>query len=52
MDTNDLSEQTYKGIIIEAEKFNPDLTLPFGMLASCCKGDNDYLNKSEALIKG
>jgi hypothetical protein len=50
MDTDDLSIPTYKGIIIEAEKFNHDLTLQFGVLASSCKDDDDYLNKTEILI--
>lgn len=27
MDTGDLSEETYKSILIESEKFNHDLTL-------------------------
>lgn len=51
MDTDDLSIPTYQGIIIEAERFNHHLTLQFGLLASECKNDDDYLNKSEALIK-
>ncbi|NCQ10820.1 MAG: hypothetical protein GW809_01450 [Bacteroidetes bacterium] len=51
MDTDDLSIPTYKGIILEAEKFNHDLTLQFGVLASGCKDDDDYLNQAEALIK-
>jgi len=51
MDTDDLSIPTYNGIIIEAERFNHNLTLHFGVLASRCKNDDDYLNKAEALIK-
>lgn len=51
MDTDDLSIPTYQGIIIEAEQFNHDLTLQFGVLASECRNDDDYLNKSEAMIK-
>ena len=38
MDTDDLSIPTYNGIIIEAENFNHDLTIQFGVLASNCKG--------------
>ena len=34
MDTDDLSIPTYKGIILEAEKFNHELNLQFGVLAS------------------
>jgi hypothetical protein len=51
MDTDDLSIPTYQGIILEAEKFNYDLTLQFRLLASGCKDDDDYLNQAEALIK-
>lgn len=51
MDTDDLSLPTYKGIIIEAERFNHDLALQFGILASNCKDDDDYLNQAEEIIK-
>lgn len=51
MDTDDLSIPTYNGIIIEAEEFNHDLTLQFGLLASDCKDDDEYLNKAEKMIK-
>ena len=51
MDTDDLSIQTYNGIILESEKFNHDLTLQFGILASICSDDDDYLNQSEILIR-
>lgn len=51
MDIDDLSKPTYNGIILECEKYNHDLTLQFGILASACKDNDDYLNHSEALIK-
>lgn len=51
MDTDDLSIPTYDGIIKEAEKFNHGLTLQFGVLASDCKDDDDYLNQAETMIK-
>lgn len=51
MDTDDLSIPTYNGIIVEAERFNHDLTLQFGVLASGCKDDDEYLNQAEDLIK-
>ncbi len=51
MDTDDLSIPTYNGIIIEAEKFNHNLTLQFGVLASVCENDDDYLNKAEVLVQ-
>lgn len=50
MDTDDLSTEAYQGIIIEAEKFNPDLTLQFGLLASECKNEDEYLTKASALV--
>lgn len=51
MDTDDLSIPTYDGIIREAEKLNHDLTIQFGVLASGCKDDDDYLNLAETMIK-
>jgi hypothetical protein len=51
MDTDDLSKPTYNGVIIEAEKFNHDLTLQFGVMASDCIDDDDYLNQAEEMIK-
>lgn len=50
MDTDDLSTEAYQCIIIEAEKFNHDLALQFGVLASHCKDEEDYLNKASHLI--
>ncbi|MBL4862359.1 MAG: hypothetical protein JKY09_05010 [Crocinitomicaceae bacterium] len=50
MDTDDLSTEAYQGIIIEAEKFNHDLTLQFGVLASGCKDEDEYFNKASNLI--
>lgn len=51
MDTDDLSAEAYKGIIIEAEKYNHDLSLQFGVIASSCKNENEYLDKAKELIK-
>jgi hypothetical protein len=51
MDTDDLSTEVYKGIIIEAERFNHDLTLQFGVMASSCKNEKEYLLKAKKLIK-
>ena len=50
MDTDELSEETYKAIIITSEKFNHNLTLQFGVLANACLNDNDYLLKANNLI--
>ena len=51
MDTDELSQEAYTAIIIEAEKFNHDLTLQFGALASSCKNEKEYLLKAKNLIK-
>ncbi len=50
MDTDDLSNEAYKAVIIEAEKFNHDLTLQFGVLASSCKNEEEYLKSAKELI--
>lgn len=51
MDTDDLSKEAYYGILIEAERFNHDLTLYYGMLSYNCEGEDEYLSKSELLTK-
>ena len=51
MDTGDLSEETYRAILIEAENFNHDLTLQFGLLSGECKDENDFIKKSILLIE-
>lgn len=50
MDTDNLSIEAYKGIIIEAEKFSHGLALLFGVLASDCKDEKEYLKDAEQLI--
>lgn len=50
MDTDYLSRETYRAILMEAERFNHDLTLQFGLLAEDCKDENEYIEKSERLI--
>lgn len=42
MDTDDLSTEAFSGITIESEKFDRDLSLQFGLLASQCKDEEDY----------
>lgn len=49
MDTGDLSEEEYLAIMIEAKRFNHDLTLQFGLLSCDCKTKtillrNEYLS--------
>ena len=50
MDTDDLSTESYQGILIEAEKFNHDLTTQFGSLASRCKSEEEYFDQVTGLI--
>ena len=49
MDTDDLSQEAYDAVIIEAEKFTHDLTLYFGVLSSSCKNETEYLEKVKIL---
>ena len=51
MDTDDLSTEAYIGIIIVAGKFNDDLSLQFGLIASSCRNEKEYLHKAKNLIK-
>lgn len=51
LDTGDLTDKTYRAIMIEAEKFSHDLTLQFGLLSDKCKDEKDFITKSEILTK-
>lgn len=51
MDTDDLSRESYEGILIEAEKLSHDLTLHYGVLSSDCKNETEYINKAEKLTR-
>ena len=51
MDTDDLSNETYDAVIRNAERFHHDLTLQFGVLASDCIDESEYLKESLLLIK-
>jgi len=50
MDTDGLSNESYKAIILETEKFNHNLTLHFGVMASSCKNEEEYLLNAKKLI--
>lgn len=50
MDTDNLSNETYEAIISEAENFDHDLTLQFGVLSSSCKDEYEYIEKATKLI--
>ena len=47
MDTDELSTEVYDGIIIEAEKFNHDLTLQFGLMAASCNSEGEYVQNAK-----
>ncbi len=51
MDTDDLSRESYKGILIEAEKLSHDLTLHYGVLSGECKNETEYIDKAEKLTR-
>ena len=51
IDTDDLSDETYNAIMIEAERFDHNLTLQFGLLSYECKDEADFIKKSKQLIK-
>lgn len=51
MDTDDLSRESYEGILIEAEKLSHDLTLHYGVLSGDCKNETEYIDKAEKLTK-
>ena len=51
MDTDDLSIQTYQGVLVVTEQFDHDLTLQFGLLSDDCLKEDEFLQKSIELIK-
>ncbi len=51
MDTDNLSTEAYKAVIVEAEKLVHDLTIQFGVLASSCKDETEYLRKSKQIAQ-
>lgn len=51
MDTDELSREAYQAVLIEAEMFDHNLTLHFGMLSYECDYEEEYLRKSINLIE-
>ncbi len=49
MDTDDLSRESYQGILIEADKLSHDLTLHFGVLSADCENEAEYIDEAEKL---
>ena len=50
MDTDSLSKECYKAILMEAEEFNHDLTLHFGVMDYHCADEQEYIEESKKLI--
>ncbi len=50
-DTDDLSDEAYNAIMLEAERFHHDLTLQFGLLSSECTDENMFIDMSEQLVR-
>lgn len=50
MDIGDLSKETYKAIIEEAERLNPNITLQFELMSDGCSNEDDFIDKSLKLI--
>ena len=51
MDTDELSRETYSGILLEAERYNHDPTLQFGMLSYDCEDEEEFIKESIELIR-
>ena len=50
MSRDDLSRESYRGVIIEAEIFHYNLTWEFANIAACCANEKDYLDRAKELI--
>jgi hypothetical protein len=50
MDTDDLSENAYQAVLIEAELFHHDLTLQLGVMAGRSKTEDDYQAGMDGLV--
>lgn len=51
LDTDDLSDKTCQAILVEAEQFDHNLTLQFGLLSYECDVEADFIKKSKLLVK-
>lgn len=50
MDTDYLSNETYEGVILTVEKFFPNVTSQFAVLANHCKNETEYLKEVIELV--
>lgn len=51
MDTDYLSNETYEGAILAAERYHHYLALEFGVLSSDCSDEKEYLENALELIQ-
>ena len=51
IDTGDLTDKTYQAIMVQAERFNHNLTLQFGLLSYECDDESDFIKKSNLLVR-
>jgi hypothetical protein len=51
MDTDDLSDETYKGVFIGAERLNHTLTVRFGVLSYSCENEKEYLKEARKFVE-
>ena len=51
IDTGDLTDKTYNVILVEAERFDHDLTLQFGLLSYRCDDEPMFIKMSEQLVR-
>lgn len=47
-----MSQEPYKAVIIEAERFNHDLTLQIGVLSYQCENEEKHLIAVREMIEG
>ena len=50
IDTGNLTDKTYKAIMIVAERFDHNLTLQFGLLSCKCEDEAEFIKKAKQLI--
>ena len=47
MDTDDLSDETYRATLVEAERFDHTITLHFGLLSYDCNNEQEFIKAVE-----
>jgi len=49
MDTDDLSKDAYRAVIVESDRLHRDLTLKFGLLSEDCSDEDEFLEECKLL---